>query len=541
MAGPRRPSPYSRRSEDGFTIIEVMVAAAILLTGVLGVLGVVVQADGVSYSNRAREEGVALQREVIEAAQSIPYDQLTQTSIVSRIEAQQGLADSTMTATGWTVRRHNINFTIAVGTCSVDDVNDQTGPHESAGYCRSGTGATTAAQCATYLGRSGSIAGAGIAPAGSVAIGDCGIDLNFDGAVDGLVDTSGGPCSNCSGTDTNPNDYKRIVVDVRWNRGLGSRYALESTTVANPGLSAAPAVSAPLTQTSGSQPVVLPADRIIGFGVTLNAVPAAVAWYVDGTAQGSATGSGTSWAFSWDLGPVSLPPSTTPNVDEVLDGTYLVSAKGFDSFGQAGTAKARTLVVNRRVPYPPTNFDAGRNDANGYLEWDANAERDVEAYHVYRKPQSGSGSDQLVCNISPTQTRCIDTSMPAGQVLYYVRAVDRDPAGNQREGQATADFTVPAVDTAPSVPGGLVASKSGQNTVLKWDASTDPDAGDQILYYRIYRDGTDFVGDLYDRTSNNSQLSYVDSGTGGDVHTYWVVAVDSRLTESRPLGIGVTQ
>jgi prepilin-type N-terminal cleavage/methylation domain-containing protein len=536
MAGPRRSSPYSPRSEHGFTIIEVMVAAAILLTGVLGVLGVVVQADGVTYSNRAREQGVALQREVIEAAQSIPYDQLTQTSIVSRVQAKPGLSDSTMTATGWTVRRRNITFTIAVGVCSVDDANDQTGPHESAGYCRSGTGATTAAQCATYLGRTGSIAGAGIASAGSVAIGDCGIDLNYDGAVDGLVDTSGGPCSNCSGTDTNPNDYKRIVVDVRWNRGVGTRYALQSTTVANPGLSAAPAVTS-LDQTSGSQPV-LHGDPPIGFLAQLNAVPAAVAWYVDGTAQGAATGSGiNNWTFSWDLGTVSDPPSTTPNPGEVLDGTYLVSAKGFDTYGQAGTAKARTLVVNRRVPYPPTNFDAGRNDGNAYLEWDANAERDVEAYHVYRR---GASSDQLVCSISPTQTRCVDTGMPSGQVLYYVRAVDRD-AGNQREGQLTPDFSIPAVDTAPPPPANLIASPSPPNTVLKWDASTDPDAGDSILYYRIYRDGTDFVSNLYDRTSTSSQLSYTDSGTGGDPHTYWVVAVDSHLMESRPLGIGVTK
>jgi prepilin-type N-terminal cleavage/methylation domain-containing protein len=535
MEGSRRPllSPCLR--EDGFTIVEVLVASVILLVGVMGVLGIVVQADGASTSNRAREQGVALQREIVEAARSIPYDQLTQTSIVARIQAQPGLSDSTNGAAGWTIRRRNINYSIAVGTCSVDDANDGMGPHESAGYCRSGTGATTPSQCLSYLGRTGDIAGAGTAPSGSVAVGDCGIDLNYDGAVDGLVDTSGGPCSNCSGADTNPNDYKRIVVLVRWSRGLGKRYALQSTTVPNPGLSAAPAVTA-LTPSKTS---LVPGDRYIDFATTMSFNPAAVVWYVDGTAQGQATGSGTSWAFQWDLGPVS--GSSSPNSNEILDGTYLVSAKGIDDYGQAGTAKASTIVVNRRVPYPPTSPDAGRNDGDAYIEWGGNAERDVEGYRVYRKT---SGADQLVCGFVTLGTRCRESGMPSGAQQYYVVAVDRD-AGNQRDGDKSALVTVPATDTPPTAPPVVSAAKSGQNTVLSWTASTDPDAGDSILYYRIYRDGTNFTdlvnGDLYDRTNSGATLSYTDTATGGDIHTYWVVAVDQSYSESRPLGGGVTK
>jgi prepilin-type N-terminal cleavage/methylation domain-containing protein len=531
MASGRRLTPCSRRSEDGFTIIEVMVAAAILLVGVFGVVSILIQSDAVSSSNRAREQGVALEREVIESAQAIPYDQLTETSIVSRIQAQPGLADSTSGSSGWTIRRRNINFTIAVGTCSVDDSNDGTGPHESAGYCRSGTGSTTATQCASYLGSTGSIAGAGTAPAGSVAVGDCGIDLNFDGAVDGLVDTTGGACTNCSGADTNPNDYKRVVVLVRWDRGLGKRYALQSTTVPNPGLSAAPAV----TTLTGSKTTMLPGDQTVTFTATLNATPATVPWYVDGTAQGQATGSGSTWTFPWDLGVVSA--TATPNPTEVLDGTYLVSAKGLDAYGQAGTAKAVTLIVNRRVPYQPQNFDAGRNDGNAYLEWTKNSERDVEGYHVYRK--TGVSTYQLVCDVK--EVRCTENGMPSGAQDYYVVAVDRDSSGNLREGAATSLFTIPATDTPPLAPAVVTAAKSGQNTVLSWTASTDPDVGDSILYYRIYRDGTNFVTDLYDRTGGGGQLTYTDSVTNDDVHTYWVVAVDSKYGESRPLGSGVTK
>ena len=73
------------------------------------------------------------------------------------------------------------------------------------------------------------------------------------------------------------------------------------------------------------------------------------------------------------------------------------------------------------------------------------------------------------------------------------------------------------------------------NTVLSWGQSSDPDAGDSILYYRISRDGTDWVNDLYDRTANGSTTTYTDTATNGDVHTYYVVAVDQSYTESRLL------
>ena len=60
MEGSRRPSPSPCSREDGFTIIEVLVASVILLVGIMGVLGMVVQSDTVTASNRAREQGIGL-------------------------------------------------------------------------------------------------------------------------------------------------------------------------------------------------------------------------------------------------------------------------------------------------------------------------------------------------------------------------------------------------------------------------------------------------------------------------------------------------
>ena len=225
----------------------------------------------------------------------------------------------------------------------------------------------------------------------STAAGDCGIDSNLDGAVDGLADTSGGACTNCTGTDTNPNDYKRVVVLVRWNRGLGTRYALQSTTIPNPGMSAAPAVQQ-LTPTS----VTTASATLVNFTATISF-----------TARHGARGTSTAPRRARATGSLTTGTSAgtsarsrrarpTPNVGEVLDGTYLVSAKGFDAYGQAGSAKYSTVTSTAARPTRPSNPHAGRNDGNAYLEWGANAERDVEGYRVFRVQ---AGSDQDVCGL----------------------------------------------------------------------------------------------------------------------------------------------
>jgi len=68
--------------------------------------------------------------------------------------------------------------------------------------------------------------------------------------------------------------------------------------------------------------------------------------------------------------------------------------------------------------------------------------------------------------------------------------------------------------------------------VLSWGASAgDPDVGDSVAFYRIYRDGQDFI-DRYDRTGTGSELTYTDTNTNGVQHDYYVVAVDTQLAES---------
>jgi len=534
--------PFSRRisselgGEGGFTIVEVMVAAVLLIVGLLGTVTMIDNANSTTWSTKAREQAVSLQRELIESARSVSYDQLTPARVGALLRAKGGLGDSSLGDPAWTIRRRGFTYAVAVGVCAVDDVRDGTGTHDGAVFCATGSGSAVDPPCDALLGGSGSISGAPAAAAGGASVGECGIDLNRDGTVDNLTEASVGMCSGIcagAGTDRTPSDYKRLIVLVRWDRGKGRRYALQSSTVPNPGLAIAPTVTN--LSTTAEVPVVTAAGFAVPFTATVTRSPATVAWYVDGTQKGTASGSGSTWAFDWPLGNLSV--SGTPGPDEVLDGSYLIGAKAYDQYGQFGTTRALTVTVNRRRPFPVTGAYGGRNGTGVEFEWIPSKERDVQGYRVYRGTFSTTTSPVLVCGLT-LETSCRDDSPPPGALLAYeVVAVDKDPSGALRDGEGTGPINVAENNRPPNPPTNLGASSFNGNTVLLWRAPTveDPDSGDRIAFYRIYRDGSGYA-DRYDRTSDGSVLNFTDSQTGGRQHTYRITAVDTQLAESTILG-----
>lgn len=520
--------------EDGFTVIEVMVAASILITGLLGTVVMLDHAESSTWSTKAREGATALQREIIESARSVNYDQVTPNTLGPALRNRGALADSSGDP-GWTVRRRNFTYTVSVGVCSVDDPRDGTGDHAAGQFCAGGAGSTTAQQCRDLLGVTGIVSAGAAAAASSVTLGDCGVDVNADGQVDGLVDLAGSVCVGAcatGGVDTNPADYKRVVTLVTWDKGQGNRWSLQATTIANPGLSAAPSLNALTTATA--LPITNAAVTTVPFTATGAVVPASYAWYLDGTARGVAAGVSTTWTFSWPLGTVN--GGSAPNADEVLDGSYLVGARAFDAYGQPGAMRTITVVLNRSSPYPPQQAAGGRSGTLVNLEWAPSNERDVAGYRVYR---STDGTTWAQACALTTKTACQDTTPPAGVLLYQVVAVDRDGSGNLREGRRTASINVPAsgANTRPNPPTNLAAATSSGNTIVVWKAPLipDPDPGDSIHHYVIYRDGVAFA-DRFDRTQTGAQLTFTDTRTNGQQHSYWVSAVDTHLAESTLTG-----
>ncbi|MDQ3611700.1 MAG: prepilin-type N-terminal cleavage/methylation domain-containing protein, partial [Actinomycetota bacterium] len=508
-----------------FTLIEVLVAFFLLMIGMAGTALMLNTANATTAGTKAREQGIALQREVVEAARSIPYDQLTPASVVSAVQAKPGLNTQSTGDSSWKIRRGGVTYTVTMGACSVDDPSDGTGAHDPASFCAAGTSSTTPQRCRQLLTLVGSGQALDAATSVTADVGNCGIDLNADGTVDNLVEASVGLCLlGCATTtppDTMPDDYKRVVSLVTWDRGTGGRYALQSTTVPNPGSASGVSV----TSLSRTNP---PGTGQIGAGTTSvsfsaqTSRPAAtVAWSVNGAKRESGTGSGTLWGWDWTLG-------TVGSGNEVLDGSYLVGAKAFDANGVSGVTRSTTVVLNRRMPYAPPNFLAGRNGDSVEFEWTSNAERDIEGYRVYQ-----DGVTAPVCALTRARS-CRQVPAPpkpllGSDVSYRLVAVDKDPSGSLREGDPSSRTLASAL-LAPQPASGLTATTVDGATTLSWTASPSTD----VEFYRIYRDGQSY-DDRYDRVAK-TERTYTDPRTDGSSHSYSITAVNGQLQESTMAG-----
>lgn len=448
--------------EHGFTIVEVMVAVVILLTGILGTLAMLDTANRRTRTADDRQKATSVAREVVEAAKSMPYRDVAPGTIVTRLRADASIAGTS--ASPWRIEREGTAFTVQADVCWVDEPADRLGSRAGGGFCEgSGTGGTI---------------------------------------------------------DSNPIDFKRVTVTVSWGNGSGKGSVRQSTLISGRGGEDAPAVESVRLINPLESPITSSAMTSAQFAVATASNATAVVWSVDGTQQGSASGSGRNWTLIWQLPP---------------DGTYDVAAQTIESTGRLGEPRSMTVVLNRFLPAAPEGFRAGRNGDHVEAEWSASPERDVVGYRVYRQ---GSGSATLACE-SVTETSCVDTAAPAatGGVLdYWIVAVER-MGSTEREGEASPRADVNGHNRPPNAPSALTLSKDAQgHTVLHWTApaAPDPDAGDHIASYRIYRDGTDVTHRL--AIVGGTETTLVDDSGSGATHQYWVTSVDTHLSESAPLG-----
>ncbi len=473
---------FRLREERGFTITEVVVAAMILLVGVLGALTLLDGANRATAKTKAREGATNLAREVIEAARVVGYPSLTPAAIKSQLQAQPGLADTIATQAGWNLKRREITYTLTASVCSVDD---------------------------------------GTLPA------------------DGFGDHGGGffcPDSDSQGTsDSNPDDYKRVVVAVTWKDGSRTLSARQEAVINNPGSAFAPAIKSLVPSTgspTANPPITNPATTCVTFTATTTSRPQQVKWALDNVGAGTATGSQLNWTFAWSI------PST------VTDGTYLVSAEAFDQYGQAGTGRTLTMVLNRYAPARPAGLVGGRNPLWGAgfveFEWFPNPERDILGYRVYRMLGSGPAtSDELVCKTAiddTTPTACGAAGQPGGPQRYYVVATAPARTGSGVEESArpaSADTLPVSANERPGAPMNVredLAADDGGTVTLTWDVPVDLDG--QIRYYRIYRDDNTAYTARYGGTGSGSQNAWTDRDGAPGAHRYWVTAVDDHLAES---------
>jgi hypothetical protein len=147
-----------------------------------------------------------------------------------------------------------------------------------------------------------------------------------------------------------------------------------------------------------------------------------------------------------------------------------------------------------------------------------------------------------VCPLTTQQlkTFCTDSAPPAGSSLtYYVRAYDKAPgSGGPRAGTDSDPLLVTDTNNPPYAPAIASVSTAGGVTTIVWSKASppDPDSGDSVAFYRIYRDGT-AITNRYERWyDNSSNVTWQDTKTDGTSHTYYITAVDTHYAESPLVG-----
>jgi prepilin-type N-terminal cleavage/methylation domain-containing protein len=486
----------SLRDQRGFTLVEVMVAAALLLGGLLATMQMLDVAAGRTTVAQGREGATNLAREVLESANAVDYDALTP-------GAAQGVLQAAAGVTGdWRVERRGFTYRVSATGCVVDDRVDGFAAASAAGgdFCaRAGT---------------------------------------------------------ATGSDSAPDDYRRVTVTVAWTHEGRERTMRQSTVVNNPGSAAGPGVVA-LTTTSG--PIVTsPTVTSVPVTVAVTGPPdtteaVAVDVSVDGSRLGAATRvSATEWRYDFAVG-------------DLPDAAYVLGFKAVDARGRSRGVRITSITLNRYIARPPTALVARRNVrllATGSttasvvdLAWTPSEDRDVIGYRVLRGTTpvcetrtSGAGYGAVNTAFSGTTWRsfaatkdplsCVDADAPGGSPVYTVTALDTDTAdGSVREGPASTAVTAGVAGTQPARPLTPSGTRAGGVVTLAWSAPTGGTAG--IDHYRIYRGGSG-VAARYDRTGSATELTYTDRTPPAAGTTYQVVAVAAASGAESALSDAVT-
>jgi prepilin-type N-terminal cleavage/methylation domain-containing protein len=483
--GKGMPAPGPLSDERGFTLIEVLVAMFILLVGVLATLALFDRANAATVVDRQREAATSLAREITEGARGVPFDDLVSTvSLNAELQAMPGLEDDSAGGGPYTMMRRGTAFTVVTSVCTVDDGKDGGGSRPSSmSFCTDSTSAGT--------------------------------------------------------VDANPEDYRRVKATVSWTHQGITRSVTQTGIVNNPG--SGPGVQSVVPDGWAAPYEITAVVPALTIKITTSSPANVVSWSLDGTKQSTAPvqsdGTALLWAVDWPI-------------ETLDDGPYVITADAFDANGISGPSRTETITLNRYLPRKPLDVAGGRNGHGSVdIEWSANTERDIIGYEVERT--DATGTREIVCGFveQKLDLTCTDPSPPPDDEIYYrVRAYDKAPGtGAPRPGEWSDPLKVVRTNQPPFPPPGLSASTSFPGTssavvrlTFQRPDPQDPDAGDSIAFFRIYRvdpGAQPRVRDRYDRWyGGGDSVTWDDIHTGGSPHDYYVSAVDTNYGESAMVG-----
>ncbi len=466
------------RDSSGFSLVEVMIAALILVVGAGAAFSLIDSANRSVSSNSARVGATNLGRELSEYARTTDYDLLQPSQLVTALRKHSSIA-GTLSGSTWTIVRRNVTYTISASVCTFDDPKD-------------GISATPPANACPQ-------------PAA----------------------VAGAP------TEINPDDFRRVTYNMSWVARARAGKITHSSLVVNPAGGLGPRI------TKFDEPTAQVTTGSVSWGATsllkvTSTTAASVHWTADDGISGNDAGGGPKdWGFDWTFGTEFNSPAQWTR-----DGSYTVQAQAFDSRGVPGEAKYVTVHVNRHAPAAVAGLVGGYNKSRGVVDmrWERYDERDLQGYRVTRM-----SDDQQICPASgsvQSGISCMDPNPPLLGSVYKVEAFDcvdlKAATCVLRDGADSFTAAISLVGgTAPDAPTGLTASVVDGKPTLTWTPpATVPDG--PVRFYRIYRDTGTGVGHRYDETVT-SDPSYTDPNPGSTTaHTYWVTAIDQNFNESDP-------
>ena len=387
--------PARLKGDDGFTLVELLVAFTILIIGLTGTFALVEAANGRSTVTKGREGATNVAREISEQVRILPYTRLVAASLQPDLQAQPGLADASP-AGGWQIERRGFIYTVGVSVCMVDDRADRFGDKSTGGFC---------------------------------------------------------PDSNQPSTgDPQPDDLKRVTVEVSFqdrNRTVQTRSVstinsvLQTTGVAVTALSLnrtvptggmMPPPSTPTQPTIGTAVDQLvfraKANDLAGCATTTSPAGCKIIWSVQGQLRQPEavrlSPTGDEWEFTWTITGLS-------------DGVYFVGAQAVEKNGDIGPIREIPVRLARSAPPAPTELQGGFNTIErtgaatrvAELQWTASPRLDVKGYRVVRT----AAPTVTVCETAGiNETSCIDFNAPEETASpddreYEVRAIYYSSAG----------------------------------------------------------------------------------------------------------------
>ncbi len=234
------------RDEAGFTVIEVLVAATVLIVGVGAALSLIDRANSVTVTTKSREGATSLARELVESVRAVQYDRLAPTTLLNELAAQPGLADS-VPGGAYTLMRRGVTYEVTGSVCAMDDSRDGGGVKTGGTFCAGSASVSTPA-------------------------------------------------------DETPEDYKRASLTVSWTRSGSKRSVTQAALINNPGAAGAPYIR---SITAPASPIT---TNPVALNFKTNNPAASVNWMVDGSIQSPAptalSTARTDWSVAWDVSQV---------------------------------------------------------------------------------------------------------------------------------------------------------------------------------------------------------------------------------------------